>query len=93
MDYSIPIPIRNHTKYNDDYECLCKDCKDPEKYVKNWDGYSYLWSGCKLCKKRVWYYPEACSLYGRRYFLICFNCRIPYYEKGMSSGEIHKIIK
>ena len=39
----------------------------------------------------------SCTLYAWRYakkgVLICFNCRNPYYEKGMSSGDIHRLFK
>ena len=99
MDYSIPLPIKireeiyyyNKTSVkNYDYECICKYCKNYNKYLTSYDGYSYLYNKCLLCNKDVWYYPEICSLYGRRSpYVVCFYCRIPYYEKGMSNGEIY----
>jgi hypothetical protein len=98
---SLPIPIREKTYYdnymyksNYDYECICKYCSNPNKYVINHDGYSYLWNKCILCDKRVWYWHQVCSLYGRRSpYIVCFYCRIPFYDKGLSNGEIYKIAK
>ena len=86
MDYkelfthnSLPVPIRNKKCYGNrnaldyDYECICKYCSHPNKYVTELDGYSYLWSSCMLCKKHVWYWHQVCSLYGRRSpYLVCF---------------------
>jgi hypothetical protein len=49
---------------------------------------------CLLCDKKVWYYHQVCSLYGRRNpYLVCFNCRIPFYEKGIKTGEIYRLAK
>ena len=101
MDYtkltihnSLPVPIKIHNEYKNDYECICKYCSNPKKYVKEWDGYSYLYNSCLLCKKRVWYYHQVCSLYGKRSpYVVCFYCRIPYYDQGLSNGEIYKIAK
>ena len=110
MDYkeltihnSLPIPIRirdekcydNRNKLDYDYECICKYCSNPNKYVTEYDGYSYLWNRCILCNKRVWYWHQVCSLYGRRRSpsVVCFYCRIPFYNRGLSNGEIYKIAK
>ena len=94
MDYTklkihnkLPIPIRiQNDKYgmsNLDYE-----------YVTEWDGYSYLWNSCMLCNKHVWYWHQVCSLYGRRSpYIVCFYCRIPFYDIGLKNGEIYKIAK
>lgn len=92
MDYSIPFPIKiNET---DDYVCICKYCSDSNKYVTIWDGYSYLWNKCLICNTKVWYWPQICSLYGRRSpYVVCFYCRISFYKKGCSNGEIYKIAK
>ena len=92
MDNLLPIPIKSIN--NKDYECICKYCSNPEKYITDWDGYSYLWNMCLLCNKKVWYYHQICSLYGRRNpYLVCFNCRIPFYEKGIKTGEIYRLAK
>ena len=91
----IPIKIKQENdNMSYDYECICKYCSDPKKYVTEWDGYSYLWNSCMLCNKRVWYWHQVCSLYGRRSpCVVCFYCRIPFYDKGLSNGEIYKIAK
>lgn len=92
MDYNIPIPIKKDI--NGDYICKCKYCSNPKLYITQWDGYSFLYNYCVLCKNRIFYYHQICSLYGRRLpCLVCFNCRIPYYEKGMNNREIHKMAK
>jgi hypothetical protein len=105
MDYNIKIPIK---KKDNDYECICKYCINPTKYLshyieldknnnnidkntKYYDMYSYSFAYCKSCKKRIWHYYQICSLYSRRDFLICFNCRIPYYEQGLTNGQIYKL--
>jgi len=105
MDYhklkihnKLPIPIRiQNDKYcreNLDYECICKYCSNPNKYVTEWDGCSYLWNNCMLCNKHVWYWHQVCSLYGRRSpYIVCFYCRIPFYDIGLKNGEIYKIAK
>ncbi len=107
MDYEnlklhnkLPIPIRiriQNDKYcrgNLDYECICKYCSNPNKYVTEWDGSSYLWNNCMLCNKHVWYWHQVCSLYGRRSpYVVCFYCRIPFYNMGLKNGEIYKIAK
>jgi hypothetical protein len=53
MHNGLPIPIRiQNDKYcrrNLDYECICKYCSNPNKYISEWDGYSYLWNNCMLC--------------------------------------------
>ncbi len=99
---SLPIPIKviNENSYdskknvNHEYECICKYCSNPNIYVTERDGYSYLWNSCMLCNKRVWYWHQICSLYGRRSpYVVCFYCRIPYYDRGLSNGEIYKIAK
>ena len=64
MDYSIPIPIKINDKGI--YECICKYCSDPNKYVTEYDGYSYLWNKCLMCQTKVWYWHQVCSLYGKR---------------------------
>ena len=70
------------------------NCSNPKKYITDCDGYSYLWTMCLLCDKKVWYYKQVCSLYGRRNpYLVCFNCRIPFYEKGIKTGEIYRLAK
>ena len=33
MDYSIPILIKIHSDYKEDYDCICKYCSNPNKYV------------------------------------------------------------
>lgn len=94
MDYSIHIPIREHSRYKGDFECTCKHCTDPKKYVKEWNGYSYIYSICALCDNRVWHYMHDCTLYGiERDFTICFYCRIPFYEKNMTNSKMNKEIK
>ena len=108
MDYKelkiyndLPIPIRDKQFYDKykynleyDYECICKYCSNSNKYVTNCDGYSYLWNKCMLCNKRVWYWHQVCSLYGRRSpDLVCFYCRIPFYDNKLKNGEIYKIAK
>ena len=86
MDYSIPIPIKINNKCC--YECICKYCSDPNKYVTEWDGCSYLWNKCLMCQTKV------CSLYGKRSpYVVCFYCSISFYEKGCNNGEIYKIAK
>lgn len=95
---NLPVPIRIHRdelmKRRLDYECICKYCKDPNIYVSNWDGYSYVWDMCMLCDKRVWYYHQVCSLYGRRSpYIVCFYCRIPFYDMGLKNGHIYNIAK
>jgi len=98
---SVPIKIRDEKCYgynrfnlDYDYECICKYCSNPNKYVTEWDGYSYLWNKCLLCNKNVWYWHKVCSLYGRRSpYVVCFYCRIPFYGKGLSNGQIYKIAK
>lgn len=99
----LPVPIKIKREkyysimsydYDNDYECICKYCSNPNKYVTEWDGYSYLYNYCMLCDKRVWYWHQVCSLYGRRSpYVVCFYCRIPFYDKGLSNGEIYKIAK
>jgi hypothetical protein len=92
MNNLLPIPIKSIN--NNAYECVCKYCSNPEKYITDWDGSSYLWTICLLCDKKVWYYHQVCSLYGRRNpYLVCFNCRVPFYEKGIKAGEIYRIAK
>lgn len=91
MDYSIPFPIKKSERWKDNYECICKYCSDPERYVTEWDGYSYLYNKCLICRTNVWYWHQVCSLYGRRSpYLVCFYCRIPFYENGMKNGEIYR---
>jgi hypothetical protein len=96
---SLPVPIKIHDRYckdnlDYDYECICKYCSNPNKYVTEWDGYSYIWNKCMLCNKRVWYWHQVCSLYGRRSpYIVCFYCRIPFYNVGLKNGEIYKIAK
>jgi len=100
---NLPVPIKirdekcyghNRLNLDYDYECICKYCSNPNKYVTEWDGYSYLWNKCLLCNKNVWYWHQVCSLYGRRSpYVVCFYCRIPFYEKGLSNGQIYKIAK
>ena len=55
MDYSIPIPTRQN---KEDYECICKYCQNREKYVTEWDGYSYLYNYCMICDKKVGYFKR-----------------------------------
>lgn len=62
MDYSIPIPIRAHSRYIGDYECICKCCSQPNKYINEWDGYSYIYSICSVCHTRVWHFRHICTL-------------------------------
>ena len=76
MDYSIPIPIKINDKGI--YECICKYCSDPNKYVTEYDGCSYLWNNCMLCNKRVWYWHQVCSLYGKRSPLKGLICSLSY---------------
>ena len=100
---SLPVPIKIQkdkfynimtNKYDYAYECICKYCSNANKYLTERGSYYYYWSICDLCKKRVWYWPQVCSLYGRRKpKLVCFYCRIPFYDKGLSNGEIYKIVK
>jgi hypothetical protein len=93
MNYELPIPIAPHRQYPDDYECLCKFCKNPSKYTYI-DMGSYVWYKCTLCEIRVWCYFDICSLYGDRIPVnVCFYCRIPYYEAGYNSSQIYKKIK
>lgn len=91
MDYSIPIPIKNHSDYKKDYDCICKYCSDPNKYVTEWHGCSYLWNTCLICNTRVWYWHQVCSLYGKRSpYVVCFYCRIPFYEKDVVMAKYTK---
>lgn len=88
---TLPVPIRDHPKYENDFECICKCCRSPKKYLKVWDGYSCLWNRCMLCQARVWYYPRICTLYGKRSpELVCFHCRVPFYARGQSSGDAYR---
>ena len=65
-----------------------------KKYITDWDGSSYFWTMCLLCNTKVWHYHQVCSLYGRRNpYLVCFNCRIPFYEKRIKAGEIYRLPK
>ena len=92
MDYNIKIPIIESD--DNSYKCICKYCSNPNRYLKYYDGYSYLYNYCLLCKAIIWYYHQICSLYGRRSpYVVCFNCRIPYYEKGYTNGQIYTIAK
>ena len=93
MDYSIPIPIREITSgiAKGDLECLCKSCKPAITYDHM---HCWVWHICWLCKKRVWFNVAKCTLYSWRIgkAMICFNCRIPYYEQGMSNGDIYRMV-
>ena len=105
MDYNVvkiynsrpvPIKIMDEKCYgsNLNYECICKYCSNPNKYVSEINSYSYIWNKCILCNMQVWYWHQVCSLYGRRSpDLVCFYCRIPYYDNGFKNGEIYKIAK
>ncbi len=91
---SLPIPVKidsKFTTYNKThYECACKRCISPN--LKCWDHCAYIWNSCLICETPVWYYPEVCSLYGKRSpFIVCFLCRIPHYDRGMTNGQIHKL--
>lgn len=91
---SLPMPItickRYTTDKNVEYECICKHCVNPQ--IEYWDGCSELYNKCLICNTSVWYYPDVCTLYGRRSsYVVCFFCRIPYYDKGIKNGEIYKI--
>lgn len=96
MDYSLPIPIRKHNYWKDDYQCICKFCSNVDYWLEiwdiPWDNYSSNgYNCCLLCNKKVWYCAQICSLYGKRSGLVCFYCRIPYWNKGLTNGQIHKL--
>jgi len=85
---SLPIPIRiRRDKYGrdlGDWECICKGCQKD----------SHIWNMCLLCNQRVWFSRHKCSLYAYRSpYLVCFNCRMPFYDKGMTNGEIYRMAK
>ena len=69
MDYSIPIPIKIHSDYKEDYDCICKYCSNPNKYVTEWEGYSYLWNNCLMCNTRVWYWVLGIGIK----FVVCME--------------------
>jgi hypothetical protein len=85
---TLPIPIMR--KDDGDYECLCKNCKPSITYDHL---HCWLWTMCNICKKRVWHNCARCTLYAwRKPQMICFYCRYPYYQQGMTSGEIHRLL-
>jgi hypothetical protein len=88
----LPKPIK---KYEDgDMRCFCKRCC---KNITCDHLHCWVWSICDICKKKIWFNCHrkyGCTLYAWRLpALICFNCRIPYYEKGFSTGDIYKLKK
>ena len=90
MDYTISIPIKKSFSYEGEFECICKNCRKGYDHMHCW-----TWHICNLCKKKVWFNIATCSLYSRRIGeeMICFNCRIPYYKRNMTSGEIHRLFR
>jgi hypothetical protein len=87
-DDTLPIPI---CKRNDkEFECLCKGCKQGSDHLHCW-----TWHFCDVCNQKIWFNSSSCTLYAWRLSkgIICFNCRIPYYKKGLTTGEIYKIAR
>lgn len=84
----LPIPIKKRD--NGEYKCCCKNCKPYFTYDHL---HCWLWTPCNICNIKVWHNCQTCTLYAwRKPNLICFYCRHPYYQKGMSSGEIHRLL-
>jgi len=87
----LPVPIKR-SKYEGEFECCCKGCKKGYDHMHCW-----TWSRCSICRITIWFNSHpgyGCTLYSRSLSngLICFYCREPYYKKGMSSGEIHRLL-
>lgn len=75
--------------YNE-YKCICKKCNSlyQTDYLHN-----YVYWKCNICNNKIWFNCIDCLLYSRRLpKIICFNCRLPYYEQHMSSGDIHRLL-
>lgn len=84
----LPIPIK--TNVNNDYVCLCKNCKHKFTYDHL---HCWLWTTCQICNIKVWHNVKTCTLYAwRKPKMICFNCRYPYYQQNLTSGEIHRLL-
>ena len=83
------IPFRKSRKHPEEYECRCKNCRPRYTY-----DHMHCWTikQCCGCGKKVWYNCEKCSLYSRREYLVCFDCRLPYYKEGLTNGEIYRKI-
>ena len=83
---NLPHPLQPSHTYLGEFECICKGCRNESDHMHSW-----IWSCCDICHNRIWFNMRDCTLYAWRYpKLICFNCRLPYYEKGISSGDIHR---
>jgi hypothetical protein len=56
---------------------------------------THIFGMCVYCViKKYGIIYQICSLYGRKKpYLVCFNCRIPFYEKKIKTGEIYKLTK
>ncbi len=82
-------PIERHPQYLDEYNCICRGCRTKYDHL-----HCYVWNICKVCKKKIWYNCAKCTLYSWRGAekLICFNCRLPYYEKNMTMADIIDIV-
>ncbi len=89
FDTNLPRPIRPREGTTAEYECICRRCRASPDPLHSW-----VWNVCKGCGSRIWYDCGNCSLYSRRGAakLICFNCREPYYKKGMNMGQIMRVV-
>lgn len=83
------IPIKKSDRYEDEYECCCKHCNHTYTYDHM---HCWCWNVCDICHRKIWFNIETCTLYSRRRDIICFYCRQPYYQKGLSSGDIHRLL-
>lgn len=86
---SLRIPIEVSERFPDTFVCTCKMCRG--------EGDNYIM--CDICHRIIWckFRSGICTLYSYRYLattpkVICFYCRQPYYEKGMNSGDIHRLL-
>jgi hypothetical protein len=90
----LPLPIRVSLDHPPDLECRCKNCQPVAA-----GAYDHLhcwgWCVCDLCHKKIWFNFIKCTLYAWRKSkeLICFNCRIPFYKLGLTTGEIHRLFR
>lgn len=89
---SFPIPgligIGDTQQY-----CKCTKCTGTtEDHL-----HCYVWNMCQVCSRKTWFNLMTCKLYSRRWMarnpkLICFTCRWPLHQFGMSSGDIHRLL-
>jgi hypothetical protein len=83
-------PLRDAPYAAGERECVCSGCRASPDHL-HWFG----WHTCDACSRRIWFNGRACKLYAWRIAastpqLICFDCRWPFHQEGMSSGDIHR---